>query len=152
MADKADKNKKFGWALIICLGLAVLGFMFMGSSEPDRVTVNGKDIHFKIEQMESNSPKSFNALVAVDAAGGELPGKLEFQAVVRAVADNSLMRIAAVDQWWIGLVLAGQEGNRPFVLYHYVNKTDQLDIKWSPENLPPKYRGRIKAGLDTDVQ
>ena len=96
--------------------------------------------------MQKDPPRSFQALVALETGKEGLPAPQGLLAVVRAVADHSLMRIGAVKEWWIGLVLAGAEKRRPFAVYHYQEKGDRLSVQWHPGNLPPSLRRGLPPG------
>ncbi len=135
--DKKGAPRWVGW-LVICLLVAAVAILIIpGPSQPDHVQFQGRDIRFTVKQMQKDPPRSFQALVALEAGKGGLPGPEGLMAVVRVVADHSLMRIGTVDQWWIGLVLAGSQSRRPFAVYHYQEKSDRLSVQWHPEELPP---------------
>ncbi len=146
--DKKGAPRWVGW-LVICLLVGAVAILIIpGPSQPDHVKFQGRDIRFTVKEMHQDPPRSFQALVALESGEGGLPGPEGLMAVVRTVADHSLMRIGTVEQWWIGLVLAGSESRRPFALYHYQEKSDKLSVQWRPEMLPPGLRQGLPSSKD----
>jgi hypothetical protein len=135
-----------GWLVICLLVAAVAVLLIPGPHQPDQVSFQGRKIRFAVKQMQKDPPRSFQALVALEPGKEGLPGPQGLLAVVRAVADYSLMRIGSVNQWWIGLTLAGQDSRRPFAVYRYQEKTGKLSVTWQPANLPPHLRGSLPPG------
>jgi len=143
--DQAKKSapRWVGWLVICLLVAAVAALLIPWSHQPDRVSFQGREIRFVVKQMQKDPPRSFQALVALEPGKEGLPGPQGLLAVVRVVADHSLMRIGTVQEWWIGLSLAGRENQRPFVVYHYQEKNDKLSVQWHRDNLPPGLRRNL---------
>jgi|Deesub1362A_J573_1020465.scaffolds.fasta_scaffold08628_3 hypothetical protein len=136
-------------ALILLGGALAIGAMWLLRPDPYRaqqVEAGGQEIHFRVVRLQDRPPKEFLAVVVVQPVAGRLPRPAQLLRVVRQVADQSLMRIGTVQQWWISLVLAGEEGARPFAVYSYRLSGDRLRVRWQPEALPAGMRAGLPRG------
>lgn len=143
--------KWLGWTVIIALGAAVLALMIPGGGQPTWVRFEGRKIDFEVRDMKQDPPKSFQCLAVVEPVEGRAPNRGELMAVVRKVADNSLMSIGSVARWRIDLVLAQAPNAPPFAVYTYQDPGQDpgqvpgggLKVQWRLQNLSPDLRAQL---------